>query len=172
MGCSPQHPPVWYSRSVARGRAGPSRTVVPLLVGCDAPDEFPAGRQHPLGLSPCGVSSMRVTQQETTSKGHVLAGVTLVGSHPCWCAHDPLPLRHLEAPWSWWPIHFEARRWGCALHQDDALPTCPSAGKRTGVIYQLARLLATHGAEGAERLVASPWRASPFVPSPQPAPHV
>jgi hypothetical protein len=56
-GCSPDHPAVYSVAPVARGRADLWRKVVPVLVGCDARYEFPAGRQNPPGCSPCGVSS-------------------------------------------------------------------------------------------------------------------
>jgi hypothetical protein len=65
MGCSPHHP---AAGQVARGRAGPWRTAVPVLVGCDAPDEFPAGRQNPWGLRPCGVSMLLVSNSQRLAK--------------------------------------------------------------------------------------------------------
>jgi hypothetical protein len=54
MGCSPDHPAV--AGQVARGWAGPSRQVVPVLVGSDTSDEFPAGSENPPAL---GVGSVK-----------------------------------------------------------------------------------------------------------------
>ena len=48
MGCSPHHP---AAGQVARGRAGPARQVVPVLVGSDTPDEFPVGSENPPALA-------------------------------------------------------------------------------------------------------------------------
>ena len=56
MGCSKDHPAAAQVGEVARGRAGPWRKVVPVLVDCDARYEVPTGRQNPWGFSPCGVS--------------------------------------------------------------------------------------------------------------------
>jgi hypothetical protein len=55
MGCSPDHP---AAAQAARGRAGPSRKVFPVLVGSDTPYEFPAGSENPRALA---VGSVKYT---------------------------------------------------------------------------------------------------------------
>src|SRR5689334_403313 len=40
-------------------------------------------------------------------------------SHPCWCAHNRLPLGHLDAPWWYWPINRGADG-GAAFRTEDA----------------------------------------------------
>jgi hypothetical protein len=59
MGCSPDPPtacpdgPVYgpVYGPVARGRAGPSPPVFPLLVGSDPPSEVPTGSETPPALA-------------------------------------------------------------------------------------------------------------------------
>ena len=70
MGSSSDHP---ATGEVARGRAGPWRKVVPVLVGCDAPDEFPAGRQHPWGYSSRGVSMLGTLLEGHHAGAHQLS---------------------------------------------------------------------------------------------------
>ena len=57
MGCSPDHPAV--AGQVARGWAGPSRQVVPVLVGSDTSDEFPAGSENPTALAVGSVNAFK-----------------------------------------------------------------------------------------------------------------
>jgi hypothetical protein len=69
MGCSPHHPAAWQDGQVARGRAGPSRQVVPVLVGSDTPDEFPAGSENPPALAVGSVKPTGALARRTPRRG-------------------------------------------------------------------------------------------------------